>query len=109
MLKSHKRRDMEEDLAWFKQQYPTQRGWREGYGSYELLSLDQGQTWYALERCGKEIRVLGSAEEIFPGVLVQRAATRRLCAYAEEHGPIGAGDAQGLEMLIKAGFSVSKG
>lgn len=100
-----------EQLAKYQHTYLYKSGWRSDVGNYLLFSPDGGVTWYALERNSGTggLDILGTAEEIYPGLLNHLEGMERLVAYVKKHGPIGA---QGkitesdLSVLSGAGLSV---
>jgi hypothetical protein len=56
---------------------------------YNLLSFDGGKIWYAFEY-GKnsEVLIMGTAENVYPGLLAHLDAWDKIRAYMDEHGAI---------------------
>ncbi len=79
--------------------------------NYMIHSWDGGKTWYATEydkECegGWGIRILGNAQEMYPGLLEHILGMHQLTKYVEDNGSIDGGDALGIDALENAGFTV---
>ncbi|NMB69874.1 hypothetical protein GYA27_01565 [candidate division WWE3 bacterium] len=102
---------LREQLAKYQHTYLYKSGWCYDVGNYLLFSPDGGISWHALNRNSGTggLDILGTAEEIYPGLLNHLEGMEKLTAYVKKHGPIGA---QGkitdsdLLMLSGAGLSV---
>ncbi|MBI2124266.1 hypothetical protein HYT92_00590 [Candidatus Pacearchaeota archaeon] len=60
------------DVAdYYQAKYRYQVGNIKGFGHFSLVSLDGGKNWYAFAENEKngEVKILGAAEEKFPGLL----------------------------------------
>ncbi|HYF05050.1 MAG TPA: hypothetical protein VEA59_02670 [Patescibacteria group bacterium] len=65
-------------LARYHKRLPILMGHDQFYGKFDLRSLDQGQTWLAVQTSEDQtVTVLGYAEQIYPGLLA-RALQNRL-------------------------------
>ena len=101
-----------EELVYYKGTYLWKSGWAKGFGSYVLRSFDGGRSWYAVERIEDELKVLGPAEEVFPGLLSQLYGLDALVKYVEQNGPItltGERARTDQAILEAAGFTVTEG
>jgi len=82
--------------------------------NYNLKSWDGGKVWYAVEYdedCVDGLwglKILGLAEELYPGLIDHIEGWDNLVEYVSEHGPISINDTTGLNALKKAGFDVIK-
>jgi hypothetical protein len=77
--------------------------------NYDLRSWDAGKNWYAVEYFfdTKELKILGEAEKIYPGLLKHLEAWDRLTEYIEIHGPyFDPTNPEDLKVLEDAGFEV---
>lgn len=107
-------RDME-DLAYLKKTYLSKSGASamiENANSYSLRSLDSGKNWYAVEITdGNEVLVIGTAEEVFPGLLAHLAGLDALVEYVEQNGPVFSGGrlSNDISIMEAAGFEVEVG
>jgi hypothetical protein len=106
------RRD-QSNLEYYRSWFKTKTGWTTGHGSYLLVSLDGGKTWYDAESADEAGFVLnGPVEEVRPGLLKQVMGLDALMDHVEKHGPIdlSAPDAgAGIKVLEGAGFTVEGG
>ena len=81
-----------EDLAYYRNTYLWKSGGttmvKNAY-SYKLHSLDGGKNWYAIERTDDgRVVILGTAEEVFPGLLAHLSGMEALSDYVSKHGTI---------------------
>ena len=102
---------LEEDVAHYRSQYIYTSGGNADYPSYQLASFDGGKNWYAIEFYADDwgVHVLGSAEEVYPGLLERIEALDALFAYVEEHGALtltGEDADKQREILENLGFTV---
>jgi len=37
---------IEKEITWYKKAIQTKNGWSKGYGSYNIVTFDGGETWY---------------------------------------------------------------
>ena len=80
--------------------------------NYDLRSWDGGKVWYAGEYdkdCGDGqwgLKIIGLANELYPGLLEHIVAWDNIVKYVENNGPIGAEDPAGIEALEAVGFTV---
>lgn len=103
-------RDMR-DLAYYKAKYLSKAGWSQGFGSYQLRSLDGGLNWYAvdIDMDSGSVTVKGTVEEVFPGLLAHLDGWKKLIEYTTKNGPItfsGERAAEDISVLRGAGFTV---
>ncbi|MFC1629723.1 hypothetical protein ACFL11_00645 [Patescibacteria group bacterium] len=76
-------------LAYYEKTMLHKSGWSLGYGQYDLRSLDGGKQWHAVqEDCDKGVTILGTAEEVFPGLLDHLQGLDALTSYARKNGPL---------------------
>jgi hypothetical protein len=98
---------------WFRKTWLTKSGWMAGVGSYRLDSFDGGRHWYAVELSSDNgSKILGPAEEKFPGLMARLQGMDRLSDYVRRNGPLTLkGDNAALEqhLLQGAGFTVQHG
>ena len=87
-IKEEHTRPLVDSNNWFREKWLTKCGWI-GYRSYRLESLDGGKNWYAAKwTADGQLRILGAAEEKFPGVLKRLRALDRLEDYQRRNGPL---------------------
>lgn len=101
----------EKEAEFYRKTYLWKMGCRVDYGSYDLRSFDGGQNWYAVKsafgKTGPEkVEILGSAEQVFPGLLKKINGMEELCNYAKRKGPITELGPSEIEMFEKAGFKL---
>lgn len=91
-----------QDLAYYRQTNLFQSGWSQGVGSYQLYSLNGGKNWWAVEQTEDgQVEIIGSAEEVFPGLLKRLRAWDDLEEYARENGPLTlSGDRAAIEQIV---------
>jgi hypothetical protein len=106
MLGFLRRKRQREELDWYHQTYRTQTGFYEGFGSYQLQTLDGGRNWYALERDGDQVKVLGPVEEIHPGLMRRLEAMDQLLELYKESGPLDLSRPEHREVLEAVGFEI---
>lgn len=84
----------------------------EKFINYDLRSWDGGQNWYAVDHNleTKEVKILGTAEEIYPGLLDCLNGWNRLTDHVIKNGPIGSKPItdKDIEVLEGAGFTVKQ-
>ena len=79
---------------------------------YRLFSADGGKNWYALENPSKvtdEVKILGTADKIYPGLLKSLHAMDVLNEYIKKNGPLTFSEGRReveKKLLEDAGFSV---
>jgi len=78
--------------------------------SYSLRSFDGGKNWYAIdkEKLFDEVVILGSIEDIYPGLLEHLDGFDDLFNYVSKNGPLDVTNSEDLKTLTDAGFTVSK-
>lgn len=79
--------------------------------NYNLQSWDGGKNWYACEYDSEwGIKILGLAEDIYPGLLKHLEAWDELTDYVIKNGPIGSNgiSKKDIKILTNAGFEISK-
>lgn len=103
--------DMQQ-LKYYEKNYLNKGGWMSedigGYGAYNLVSLDGGKNWYALD--GKKIKdnkmvIVGSADKVYPHLLERLNAWDELERMAKSKEK---NVKKKIKMLKKAGFEVIK-
>jgi hypothetical protein len=105
---SGERARQKSELEYFKRTYLTKQGGTTmipNANSYRLISVNGGEEWLALS---PQRKVLGTAEEVYPGLVEHLDAMDRLLEYTRTHGPINPLSNEGLEMLNRVGFKVVK-
>lgn len=82
-------------LDHYQSTYDSKQGWTSLYGnfdkglSYNLKTFDGGKTWYACEYGDNwELKILGEAEQVYPGLMANLDAWDRITNYAAKNGPI---------------------
>jgi hypothetical protein len=99
-------------VSYFETTYLRQQGYTSfnDYGNYELMSFDGGLNWYAVERVNAEVKILGLAEDLYPGLTGYIQGMDALIDYVEKNGPIGSSPitSEDLKVLEGAGFSVEQ-
>jgi hypothetical protein len=94
-----------EDLAWYKKRFQFQRGASTlvpNANPYSLLSTNSGKDWYAIEKDGT---IIGKAEEVFPGLLENRAAWKAITQAVETSGgPLDIALPENQKLFEAAGF-----
>jgi len=58
------------------------------HGEYDLRSYDGGLIWYAVEVTPEGLKILGKADEVFPGFISEQEGMANLIRYVTEHGPL---------------------
>lgn len=94
---------------WYNETFLSKQGGTQNVPSYHLMSFDSGQSWYAVDQNDKGFKIVGPAEDIFPGLLAHLKATDDLIKYVETNGPITFSDTtmeKDVEILEGAGFEV---
>jgi len=104
-------KDQQAMLSWYHRNYQHKIGGTSfipNADSYRLFSYDGGKNWYAL---GDEDEIIGTAEEVFPGLLNHLDGWDRLEEYARKNGPINACGITGEEtrLLQDANLTVDSG
>lgn len=97
------------NLEGFRSTFKVKTGAIMGLGSYSLLSVDGGKTWYDTRVTSDGYVLNGRVEEIRPGLLEKIQAFDALTDHVTKHGPInlsGPGTTEGMELLQDAGFSI---
>ena len=88
-------------------------GWNEKYFNYDLRSWNAGKDWYAVEYdkdldCGRwGLKILGDANELYPGLLEHLKAWDDLTCHVANNGPVDGSDSSGISLLKKIGFTAS--
>ena len=107
------------ELAYYKIKYLWKAGYLFKYGNYNLTSLDGGKIWYACRITTidttpwhyetDEIKILGAAEEIYPGLLSELKGMNALIEYVRKNGPLLDGEraSKYIQLLKEAGFEIS--
>ena len=78
--------------------------------NYYLRSWDGGKNWYVIDqeiyfRFG-EVKVLGEAETIYPGLIKHLRAWDKLTNYVVKDGPLDPTDIEDLQLMEEAGFKI---
>lgn len=94
-----------ESLAYYRNTWKQRIGGSIGYGNYRLESFDGGKNWYAVDHNSStgETKILGTAEEKFPGLLKHLEGMDALVEYAEKHGAINPANMSEAEKAIVDG------
>ena len=116
-------------LAYFKDTYLEKQGgtiWH-GIGDYRLASFDGGRNWYAITKTpyknetgefvlnargnhAQEVKIIGPAEEVYPGLVSYLKGFEALIEYVKEKGPMTFSEEraeQDKKVLEAAGFTVT--
>lgn len=107
---------VKKELAWYNTKFLTKNGWTKLYGdgtglAYNLLSIDGGKTWYALNNnfAHENVQILGKVEEIYPKLIEHLDGWDKLTAYVKEHGAIGSSGTitdDDMKVLQDAGLEI---
>lgn len=110
---------LREKLFYYNRKYLYKSGYMTGYGSYELVSLSGGKSWYAAQTGlvdttpwhyeVTDVRILGPAEEIYPGLLSKLNGMETLMKHITENGPLtltGERTQKDIQLLREAGFEI---
>lgn len=77
--------------------------------NYNLVSLDAGATWVAVEPIADGgRRVLGTAEQIYPGLLAHIEGIDALTRQVGSSGPLDLASPHSKALLERAGFTVAE-
>lgn len=81
-----------------------------GADSYNLRTFDSGKHWYAVQYDDDwGMKIIGNAEEVYPGLINHLDAMNKLTAHVEAHGPLtfqDGADGDDAKLLRDAGFDV---
>ncbi|MCJ7793147.1 MAG: hypothetical protein MUP45_04185, partial [Candidatus Marinimicrobia bacterium] len=66
----------------------VKQGCNAKHGKYDLRSYDGGLIWYAVEVTSEGLKILGKADEIFPGLISELEGMNNLIRYITEYGPL---------------------
>lgn len=102
---------LQRDLDVWHKNFKFRTGNAQGFGDYNLFSMDGGKTWYARKfHEDGTISIAGPAEVIFPGLLEHLQGMDALINYVKENGPIDLASptSEGISALTGAGFTVTK-
>ncbi len=83
-----------------------EQGYVENKKLWNMLSLDNGFTWYVVEHGVLEKERRRTLEERHSQVLTHAQAWEKLKLYVRKNGPISLRDDRGISLLRKAGFEV---
>ena len=61
--------DCRDVVDYYQTKYRYQTGSIKGFGHFNIVSLDGGNNWYAFAEKNNEVKILGTAEDKFPGLL----------------------------------------
>ena len=88
-------------------EYEVDRTLGKDFINYDLRSFDGGKNWYAVDYNfeTKEVKIIGEAEKVYPGLLNHLESWDRLINYVKDNGPINPSDEKGVSIFEKAGFS----
>ena len=79
---------------------------------YDLRSFDGGKTWYAIEQRGDgSLKILGTSDVVYPGLLQHLHGMDILTSYAQEKGPLtfaGERATTDQKLMEAAGFTVER-
>ena len=74
--------------------------------SYHLFSPNGGRDWYAID---EDDAIIGTADEVYPGLLAHLDGMEALTDHAWKNGPIDLASPEGRGLLEGAGFTVVEG
>lgn len=114
--------------SYYKRHHLRRRGGTSmvpGADNYDIASFDGGRNWYAVQDSTVELvtmddgstgrifdlKIVGEANLIYPGLVEHLEGMDALCAYARENGPLtlgGANAAAEVGLLKAAGFTVER-
>ncbi len=95
---------LQQNNEWIEKTYLTRSGWDQKHGHFDLLSLDQGRTWYEKKTNPDGTVTLIGANEIGH----QQMGLERLTNYVRAHGSVDPNTPEGKKMLEDAGFTVTE-
>lgn len=96
-------RRLQENNDWIEKTYITRSGYEKPYGSFVILSLDQGKTWYRKQSNTDGTVTLIEANDLGH----QQLALERLFNHAHAGKTIDSTTTEGRKMLEDAGFTVT--
>jgi len=122
-LKSDNEKRLERDNKYMSETYLRKHGGTSTYGegeigkdfvNYDLRSWDAGKNWYAVDYDfdTETVKIMGEAEEVYPGLLKHLEAWDALTNHVIENGSItlnGDRAQKDAEILNNAGFEIKKG
>jgi hypothetical protein len=94
-----------EDLNYYRQTYLTRSGWADKFGSYQLLSVDGGKSWYSVKERDNKSKELTSAD---PALLAHLDAWARITKIINTKGPLDPTKPEDVALLQTAGFTITK-
>lgn len=97
-------RRLQENNDWIEKIYMSRSGWDVGSGQFDLLSLDQGKTWYQKVKQTDGTVTLIEATKLGR----QQMALEKLANYVREHGPVDSSRAELIPMIEEAGLTIHK-
>jgi len=76
--------------------------------SYNLRSFDGGKNWYAVDIniASNEVKVVGPAEEKFPGLVKHIENWNKLTTHVLDHGPLNLGSTSDMAFLKSIGITI---
>jgi hypothetical protein len=78
--------------------------------NYHLMSFDGGKNWYAVDKkkLFDEIVILGSVDDVYPGLVKYLSGMSELTKHVTKNGPIDVTKQKDLDVLKNSGFDVIK-
>ena len=103
-----KNKQLTRNLKYYESTYLSLAGFASGWGNYNLVSLDGGKSWYAIEKKAGITEMLGPAERVFPGLLDHIKGMGDMANYVMKYGPISISDMGDYQrsLLGNAGITV---
>lgn len=98
------------EAGYYQRTHLQKSGYSQGWGNYDLRSLDGGINWYAVASTNGGVVILGSADQVYPGLVEHILAMGRLYSYVESNGPVVVGttiSSAQSNLLERAGFVIT--
>ncbi len=86
--------------------YLLEQGYIENKKLWNMVSPDNGSTWYIVEHGVSNPRKIKTIEKKYSQILIYPKAWKNLKNYVRKNGPINLRDDRGIFLLRKAGFEV---
>ena len=91
-----KTKSEQRSLDYFDENYLSKQGFTKMYGdgkgiNYNLKSFDGGKNWYVVQYNfdSEELKVLGSVNDVYPGLMDNLDNWDKLLKYVKSNGPLG--------------------